>query len=144
MSTAKTGKNYKPTQEPNETSTGNRIKRNGKNYQSAGTRFPSFLNVQDFDGKREFQLIDESYHSEKLTDEQGNEKEFYQFADTETGELFICEKFGHLKYQINLIPEQFRKMPLYLLIRWKGKTAMKNNPKTSVHTFEVDWANDEA
>lgn len=125
------------------TSNGNRVTRNGRKFQSAGVRFPSFLKPEDFNGETEYQLISEEYRSDKLTDDNGNVKTFYELSDTQTGEMFIVEQFGHLKYLIDQIPSNFRNMPLYLIIRYKGKQPMKSNPKVSSHLFEVDWANEE-
>lgn len=124
------------------TDNGNSVKRNGRSYTSAGVRFPSFLKPEDFDGQTEFQLINENYSSENLTDDNGNIKEFYELANLESGEMFIVEKFGHLKYSIEQIPQENRKMPLYLIIRYKGKQPLRSNPKLSSHLFQVDWAND--
>jgi hypothetical protein len=125
------------------TENGNRVTRNGRKFQSAGLRFPSFLKPEDFNGQTEYQLISENYQSENLKDDNENVKTFYELSDTQTGEMFIVEQFGHLKYLIEQIPVNFRNMPLYLIIRYKGKQPLKSNPKVSSHLFEVDWANEE-
>ena len=135
---AKTVRNYTQVE---ETQPKKAFTKNGRHYETAGTVYPTFLKPDDLDGTKEFELTNEDYFSENLTDDGGNVKHFYELTDTETGEVYLIEQFGHLKYLINEIPEQKRKMPLYLLITYKGKQPMKKNPKLSSHLFVVKWAN---
>ena len=135
----KTQKNFQKVEEAMNLNSFEHV-HNGKKFITVGSELPKFLKPEDFKNQ-ELQLISENYQSEYLRDEDGNLKTFYEFVSVETGEFFISEQFGHLKHLINQIPEVNRKMPLFLLINYKGKFPMKNNPKVQAHNFSVKWAN---